>query len=155
VAYDVYAPEVGAALLAYKAPLGAMKTVDHVTKELVRLRNAHVNGCRICSNFRNPRAVEEGLDESLVAAVDDATDPRLERHHRAAIRLAEAFLVAPFLDEALKAELTELFSPAQLVEIVLSLVSWGANKATVLLGVDYQGDDVLNPDFSALGTDFI
>ena len=54
-AYEAYAPEIGAAMLAYKIPLGRMKSVDYITKELVRLRNAHISGCQICGNFRNPR----------------------------------------------------------------------------------------------------
>lgn len=155
VAYETYAPEFGRALLAYKVPLGQMTTVDHLTKELVRLRNAHINGCNICSNFRNPKALEAGLDEDLVTAVDDPTSDALDRRQRAAVGFAEAFLLCPFLDDATKTELSELFTPAQLVEIILSLISWSANKSTVLLGVDYQGDDRLQPDLAAIGTDFL
>src|SRR5688500_5535093 len=111
-----------------------MNTVDYVTKELVRLRNAHISGCQICGNFRNPKAIEAGFDETLVDAVDNPDDERFSPSQRAAIRLTEAFLFCPFLDDALKNELTAHFTPTQLVEIVLSLVSWNANKATVLLG---------------------
>jgi AhpD family alkylhydroperoxidase len=154
-AYDAYAPEIGAALLDYKIPLGRMKSVDYITKELVRLRNAHVSGCQICGNFRNPKAVEAGLDETLVAVVDDPDDARFSPSQRAAIRLTEAFLLGPFLDDALKKELSTHFSPEQLVEIALSLVSWNANKATVLLGIDYEGDERLTLDLVAIGTDFL
>ncbi len=154
-AYEAYAPEIGAAMLAHKIPLGRMKSVDYITKELVRLRNAHISGCQICGNFRNPKAVEAGLDETLVALVDDPADERFSSSQRAAIRLTEAFLFCPFLDDALKDELTAHFTPAQLTEIVLSLVSWNANKATVLLGIDYEGDERLTLDLVAVGPDFL
>jgi AhpD family alkylhydroperoxidase len=154
-AYDAYAPEIGKALIEYKVPLGRMRSVDDVTKELVRLRNAHISGCSICANFRNPRAIEAGFDESLAAEVDNAESELLAPHQRAAVRLTEAFLLAPFLDDDLKAELSRHFTPEQLVEIVLSLVSWNANKSTVLLGIDYEGDERLTVDFAALGTDFL
>lgn len=154
VAYAAYAPALGGALLAYKVPLGTMRSVDHLTKELVRLRNAHVAGCQICSNFRNPKAIEAGFDESLAAEVDDPSSERLTPAQHAAVRLTEAFLLCPFLDDDLKAELAERFTPEQLVEIVLSLISWGANKSTVLLGIDYDGDERLQLD-PRFGTDFL
>ena len=154
-AYDRFAPEIGAALLAYKTPLSRMRTVGYLTKELVRLRNAHVNGCQICSNFRNPRAIEDGFEEDLTDAVDRPDAGRLDREQQAAVRLADAYLTGASLDAAARAELLELFTPAQLAEIVLSLISWGANRSTVMLGIDYVGDERMSLDLAKSGTDFV
>jgi alkylhydroperoxidase family enzyme len=154
-AYDRFAPEIGAALLAYKTPLSRMRTVGYLTKELVRLRNAHVNGCQICGNFRNPRAIEDGFVEDLTDAVDAPDAGALDREQRAAVRLAEAYLTGATLSADERAELNAVFSPEQLAEIVLSLVSWGANRSTVMLGIDYVGDERMSLDLARSGTDFV
>jgi alkylhydroperoxidase family enzyme len=132
-----------------------MRTVGYLTKELVRLRNAHVNGCQICGNFRNPRAVEDGFVEGLQDAVDAPDEGALDREQRAAVHLAEAYLTGAPLTDGQRAELLAVFTPEQLAEIVLSLVSWGANRSTVMLGIDYVGDERMSLDLARSGTDFV
>jgi alkylhydroperoxidase family enzyme len=132
-----------------------MRSVGYLTKELVRLRNAHVNGCTICGRFRNPRAIQDGFSEDLADAVDDPGHAGLTDEQRVAVRLADAYLSGATLDDAGRAEVAAAFTPTQVVEILLSLVSWGANRSTVLLGIDYVGDERLTLDTARAGTDFV
>ena len=130
-------PELTDAFFRLYGHLWSRGVVDHATKEVVRLRNARVTDCRFCRNVRFSRAREEGLTEEAVAMIDDdyATSSLSDRH-KAALRLADAFLAEPKpLDAALRAELERHFSAAEIVELTAALALFvGFSKITVALG---------------------
>ena len=66
------------------------------TKEVARLRNARITGCRYCRNVRFAAAREDGLSEDLVAQIDDGFEQSaLSERHKAVIRYADVFLSDP------------------------------------------------------------
>ncbi len=70
--------------------------VDHPSKEVARLRNARVTGCKFCRNVRFARARHDGLTEDLVDLVADGYETTaLSDAHKAVIALTDAFLGDP------------------------------------------------------------
>lgn len=130
-------PELTAAFFRLYGHLWSRGVVDHPTKEVVRLRNARVTDCRFCRNVRFSRAREDGLTEEQVALIDDDwAASGLSDRHKAALRLADAFLASPEpLDPATRAELERHFAPAEIVELTAALALFvGFSKITVALG---------------------
>ena len=128
--------------------------VDAITTELVRLRCARVHDCRRCSSMRDDAALRSGFDEALGAKVDDHERSDLAPRHKAALRLADAMILTPgAVDPALRDELREHFSEAQIAELCLDVVKWSVQKALVALRIEPPPNEGLtrmaaNPDGS-------
>lgn len=89
--------------------------------------------------MRSAVALQQGVDEELLAKVDRYEESDLPASHRAALRLADAYLVAPAeLSDAVRREVLEHFTPAQVVELVLKLVGFSGDKVMVALGLDFD-----------------
>jgi AhpD family alkylhydroperoxidase len=130
-------PELLQAFLRLYGTLWRRGVLDHPTKEVARLRNARVTGCAYCRNVRFDSARQAGLSEDLVEQIDDEfAESKLEPRHKAAIRFADVFLLDPGrVDEALRAELLQRFSPAEIVELAATLaLCMGFSKIAVVLG---------------------
>src|SRR5262245_32214970 len=130
-------PELLRAFLPLYGTLWSHGVLDLPTKEVARLRNARVTGCRYCQNVRFAGAREQGLGEALVAQIDDrfATSGLSERH-KAVIRYADVFLSDPFrLTAELRAEMLRHFSAAEIVELTAGLALFmGFSKIAIVLG---------------------
>jgi alkylhydroperoxidase family enzyme len=86
---------------------------------------------------RSAVALQRGADEQMLAAVDHYDDSDLPAAQRAALRLADAYLVAPAeMSEATKREVAARLTPVQVVELVLKLMGFSSDKVTVALGLD-------------------
>ena len=130
-------PELTASFFRLYAHLWSRGVVDHPTKEIVRLRNARVTDCGYCKNVRFSVAREQGVTEDVVAMIDDGyEDSALSQRHKAALRLADAFLENPRgLDDTARADLLRHFSPAEIVELTAALALFvGFSKIAVALG---------------------
>lgn len=125
------------AIMAVLAAVGRMRTVDPVTKELVRLRGARLHRCRRCLSVRNVAAIEAGAGDDLLDADDPTEVADLPVGTRAAIDLVDAtFVGRPAIDDELLGRLTQSYDSTELVEIVDHLLRNAANKISVAFGAD-------------------
>ncbi|HVV74472.1 MAG TPA: carboxymuconolactone decarboxylase family protein [Mycobacteriales bacterium] len=116
------------------ALLGA---VDPLTTELVRLRVARHHNCRLCKSLRTRAAIQAGGDEVVYDQVDHFADSDLDDRQKTALRLTEAIIIrSGLLDDAVVSQARELFTDAQLVELVLDVMRNSANKVAVAFGAD-------------------
>jgi len=90
-------------------------------------------------SVRSAVALEQGADEQLLAKVDDYEHSDLPEMQKAALRLADAYLMsqADISDEVKKSALEHL-TPAQIVETVLHLMQYSSDKVMVALGLDLE-----------------
>lgn len=89
-------------------------------KELVRLRLSTVHGCRFCNQGNRVDALEAGLSEADIEALDDYRASSLGPAEKAALRLADQMLLTNpggQLDEALYTEMRAHFSDAEILEL--------------------------------------
>jgi alkylhydroperoxidase family enzyme len=90
---------------------------------------------------RGAVAQQQGVDEQMLDQVDYYEDSDLSPEQRAALRLADAYLIAPgAMTDTERAEIAAHLTPAQVVELVLKLMGFSSDKALVALGIDL--DDV-------------
>jgi alkylhydroperoxidase family enzyme len=88
---------------------------------------------------RGAVAQQQGVDEQMLDKVDHYDDSDLSPEQRAALRLADGYLVAPAaMSDAERAEIAARLSPAQVVELVLKLMGFSSDKAMVALGLDFD-----------------
>jgi alkylhydroperoxidase family enzyme len=109
-------PELFATFNQLYGTLWSEGVLDQATKEAGRLRNARKVDCKICRNLRFAGAVEAGLTEDLVELIEDGYDPSC-------------------LDDELRAELAEQFTPDEIVELTATVTIASAfSKAAVAWG---------------------
>jgi alkylhydroperoxidase family enzyme len=112
--------------------------VDHPSKEVARLRNARVTGCKFCRNVRFARARRDGLTEDLVDLVTDGyAETALSEAHKAVISLTDVFLGHPGAgpDDGTRQLLLDHYGPAGTVELTAGLALFvGFSKIAVALG---------------------
>ncbi len=86
---------------------------------------------------RSAVAQQQGVDEQMLEKVDHYEDSDLPPGQRAALRLADAYLMAPgATNEAVRADVAANLTPRQVVEVVLKLMGFSSDKALVALGID-------------------
>lgn len=89
-------------------------------KELGRLRLSTLHGCRSCNRGNRLDAVEAGLTEAQILAIDDIAGGPFDAAEQAVLRLADVIAItAPDgrLSEPLYKELREHFDDAQIFEM--------------------------------------
>jgi AhpD family alkylhydroperoxidase len=120
------------------AVLWSAGVVDHPSKEVARLRNARVTGCKFCRNVRFAQARRDGLTEDLVDLVTDGyAGSELSDAHKAVLALTDAFLGDPRagVDEGTRDALLAHYGPAGTVELTAGLALFvGFSKIAVALG---------------------
>jgi alkylhydroperoxidase family enzyme len=120
------------------AVLWSAGVVDHPSKEVARLRNARVTGCKFCRNVRFDRARRDGLSEELVDLVADGYEASgLPDAHKAVLALTDTFLGDPGggLSDRTKEVLLASYGPAGTVELAAGLALFmGFSKIAVALG---------------------
>src|SRR5436309_15228817 len=88
-------------------------------------------------SVRSAVALQQGADEELLAEVDHYEESDLSPAQRSALRLADAYLVAPAeMSESVKREVAEHLTSIQVVELVLKLMGFSSDKVMVALGLD-------------------
>jgi alkylhydroperoxidase family enzyme len=88
---------------------------------------------------RGAVAQQQGVDEQMLEKVDHYQDSDLSPQQQAALRLADAYLVAPgAMSAAVRDEIAAHLTPAQVVEVVLKLMGFSSDKALVALGIDFD-----------------
>lgn len=118
--------------------VGAMRALDPVTSELVRLRGAAQHNCRLCKSVRESRALDAGGSETLYADVEDFEQSKLlDPRAKAALRYADALIWTPshlVADDVV--EVRARFSEAEAVELTFDVMRNASNKVAVSLGGD-------------------
>jgi alkylhydroperoxidase family enzyme len=88
---------------------------------------------------RSAVALQHGVDEEMLAAVDRYQDSDLSPAQRAALSLADVYLTSPGeMRESAKREVAAHLSPVQVVELVLKLMGFSSDKVMVALGLDFD-----------------
>ena len=110
---------------------------DPVLTEMVRLRNARFQDCKFCQSTRSPAARAQGATETLYAAIDDYESSDLTERQKAALRLADAYLLWPAgTSDEVRAGALEHFTPEQIVELILRLLCYSSDKVMISLNLD-------------------
>lgn len=111
--------------------------LDPLTTELVRLLVARHHNCRLCKSLRTRAAMQAGGDEAIYDQVERFAESELDDRQKVALAVTESIIIRPdSLDDGTVARAHELFSPAQLVELVLDVMRNSANKVAVAFGAD-------------------
>jgi len=88
-------------------------------------------------SVRSAVALQRGATEEMLTSVDQYEESDLTPMQKAALKLADAYLVAPGeMTESTKREIAADLSPEQIVELVLKLMGFSSDKVTVALGLD-------------------
>lgn len=125
------------AIDAFLPVVARLDALDPVTTELVRLRGARANACRLCCSRRSVDAVAAGADESTFDAVDRYEASDLPEGQKVALRLVDAMLWTPAAWPAgLAEDVRRLHRRAAVVELVLDVARNGANRIAVAMGAD-------------------
>lgn len=118
--------------------VGALRALDPVTTEVVRLRGAVAHNCRLCKSLREGAALDAGGSESLYSDIEEyESSSQLTERHKAALRYVDALIWTPSaIDADVVAGVREHFSDAEAVELTLDVMRNAANKIAVSLGAD-------------------
>jgi AhpD family alkylhydroperoxidase len=114
-------------------------TLDWRLHELVRMRIARINECTVCLGWRTPQAIEAGVTDELLDAVERwDTEPGFTPGERVALEYTERFATASAgIDDALVARLSEHFDAGEIVELTLVIGKYLAmGKFMQVLGLD-------------------
>ena len=129
--------DTGEAIDAFCESVVRSVLVDPLTTEIVRLRCADYHHCRFCAAYREETALTLGLDETLVRKISHHETSDLQPSWKAALRLADALIIDPgSADAALRAELLEHFTEAQIAELIFDVMKWSVQKIDVSLAQD-------------------
>lgn len=132
------APDIAEARSQGQSLTFALSAVDDpVLTEMVRLRNARFQDCKFCQSTRSPVARARGATETLYAAIDDYESSDLTDRQKAALRLADAYLLWPAgTSDEVRAGALEHFTPEQIVELILRLLVYSSDKVMISLNLD-------------------
>jgi alkylhydroperoxidase family enzyme len=85
---------------------------------------------------------QRAADESTAAKVDDYENSDLDDRYKAALRLADAFMIAPgHITDELRTQLHRSFTDGQITEILIDIIAWTQQKPLVSLALDVPADD--------------
>jgi alkylhydroperoxidase family enzyme len=127
----------------FEALFWERKLVDPVVLELCRLRVAALLGCASELEVRHAAAIEAGLEESKVAALENwSRDPSFSDLERAALAFAEMFVRDPHaITDADSLAVSRWLGDAGMVAFVEALALFdGFSRFRVMLGVEPVGD---------------
>jgi alkylhydroperoxidase family enzyme len=118
--------------------VGAMRALDPVTSELVRLRGAAQHNCRLCKSVRESRALDAGGSETLYDDIERFEEStQIDVRAKAALRYVDGLIWTPaHLDADVVAEVRARFSEAEAVELTLDVMRNASNKVAVSLKGD-------------------
>lgn len=138
VVWDRDTDPVDLLLDEFVSTVGASRTLDPVTTEVIRLRGASQHDCRLCTSLREGSALDAGATEGLYADIEDyEASSRLDDGHKAALRYVDALIWTPSkIDTDVAAAIVEHFTYAEALEITFDVMRNAANKIAVALGAD-------------------
>jgi hypothetical protein len=117
--------------------IAAMRNVDPVTTELVRLRGARTHQCRLCQSLRTVSALDAGGGEAVYNQIDRYETSDLPERQKVALRLVDAIITQPAaIDDTLVAQLRQQFTPPEVVEIIGDVMRNSMQKVAVALKLD-------------------
>jgi len=124
-----------ALLNRFTSAVGAMRGLDPLTTEIIRLRGATQHNCRLCKSLRETTALDAGGTESLYDDIGAYRESeQLTPAHKAALRYVDALIWTPSSVDDAAAGVLEHFSAEQALEITLDVMRNGTNKIAVALG---------------------
>ena len=132
------APHFADVVAGYEKAVGRT-TLDKRLHELVRYRVAQLNQCQICLRFR----WDSGVDEDVHAQVAEwRSSDEFSEVERAALSFTEQFCRdSAAIPDSLVAELADLLSAAQVVELTLVVGKYVAmGRFMQVLGLDQACD---------------
>lgn len=122
----------------FAGAVGALRELDPVTTEIVRLRGAAAHNCRLCKSLRETTALDAGGSESMYDDIEwfESSD-RLTDAHKAALRYVDALVWTPSaIPASVASGVRDFFSEQQSTEITLDVMRNALNKIAVALGGD-------------------
>ncbi|MEE2677090.1 MAG: carboxymuconolactone decarboxylase family protein [Myxococcota bacterium] len=127
----------------FEALLWQDKRVDPVVLELCRLRLAGMNGAAYGRNRRAPAAVEAGLEEAKIAALDHWWKTDLySATEQACLRFAEQFALDPgeITDAVARPVVEALGEPGTVAFVEALAIFDGFSRFSAILGIAPAGD---------------
>lgn len=110
--------------------------------ELVRLRCASHHDCRLCRSLRTD---DSGVDEADVRKIDDYENSDLDDRAKAALLLTDGMIIDPRgVTAAVAARIREHLSPREIAELLLLIVKYSQQKASVALRIEPAPRDGLS-----------
>ncbi len=137
-ALSMVRPELARAVGGMDAAV-ASSTLDPRVHELVRMRIAQINQCTVCLAWRTPAAVEAGLTDDVLTAVDQYRElEQLTAGEKVAVEFGERFSTdSAAIDDDLLTRLGQFFAPAEIVELTLVIGKYVAfGRFMQVLGLD-------------------
>ncbi|MET4432471.1 carboxymuconolactone decarboxylase family protein [Mycolicibacterium sp. 624] len=118
--------------------VGALRSLDPVTTEVVRLRGAVAHNCRLCRSLREGAALDAGGTESMYDDIEHYdTSTLLDERHKAALRYVDALIWTPSrIDPDVAAGVRAHFTDVEATELTLDVMRNAANKIAVALAAD-------------------
>lgn len=118
--------------------VGALRALDPVTTEVIRLRGAVQHDCRLCKSLREGAALDAGATEAMYTDIERYEESDLlDDRHTAALRYVDALIWTPSkIDSDVAAGVRAHFSDAEAIEITLDVMRNATNKIAVALGGD-------------------
>jgi alkylhydroperoxidase family enzyme len=137
-AWDHTADPADMVLKGFVPMVGALRSLDPVTTEVVRLRGAAQHDCRMCKSRREVAALDAGGTESMYADIESyETATLLDERQRAALRYVDALIWTPSrIDAEVAAGVRAHFSEPEALELTLDVMRNAANKIMVAFGAD-------------------
>jgi alkylhydroperoxidase family enzyme len=138
VVWDRDTDPVDLLLNQFAPTVGALRSLDPVTTEVVRLRGAVQHNCRLCKSLREGAALDAGGTESLYEDIEQyESSSQLDDRQKAALRYVDALIWTPSkIDADVAAGVRQHFSDAEGIELTLDVMRNAANKIAVALGGD-------------------
>lgn len=131
------------AIETFMRTVARLDALDPLTSELVRLRGASMNNCRLCRSRRSIEATALVPDHDLLAIAEQFETADLDARTKLALRITDAMLTQPSELAAADIEAARTrFSVEELDELLFDVVRNAANKIAVAFGADApQVDD--------------
>ncbi|WP_029117431.1 carboxymuconolactone decarboxylase family protein [Mycobacterium sp. URHB0044] len=136
--WDHVTDPVDLLLNRFASTVGALRSLDPVTTEVVRLRGAVQHNCRLCKSLREGAALDAGGTESMYADIERyETSALLDERQKAALRYVDALIWTPSsISPDVAAGVRAHFSDGEALEITFDVMRNGINKIAVALGGD-------------------
>lgn len=118
-------PEHAAAMMEHHFEMWLRSSLGPRLTELARLAVANQTGCPICLSIRRPGAVRAGVDEALVAAIEDPDGGALTDREQAAVAFASGLAGDHRqVTDATYTELRRHFDDRELAELSMMIISF-------------------------------
>ncbi len=137
-----YGTPIDYAVADFAAAQMRQHVLDPALTELVRLRCARVHDCRLCRSVRNIDA--DDLSEETAAKIDSYETSDLGERAKVALRLTDAMILDPSSAPLLRADVRRVFTEAEIAELLLDVVKWSQQKASVSLRIEEPPRDGLS-----------